>query len=592
MKRTSASARLAERTDRLIGWWRLPKPLGLAVLIGLRTQLRSLNLHDSGRAPGDVLPGAGAAAAPLDVRTVDGSGNDIADPSMGAVGRRFGRNVPLASTYPEPDDALLEPNPREISNKLLARDEFQPAWSLNLLAAAWIQFEVHDWLSHATTDSDPFRIPTSPEDRWPNPMLIHRTEPDPTPSPTGPPTYVTDDTFWWDASQIYGVTKEFADAIRTKQGGRLQLDELGLPEQATDLLLDPKGNAGNSWVGLAVLHSLFMREHNAICGRLERNYPWLTDQQLYDIARLVNSALMTKIHTIEWTPAIIGHPTTIMGMRANWFGLLGERFARRFGRLSSSEALFGIPGSATDHHDVPYSLTEEFVAVYRMHPLMPDSIVFRAADDNRKLAEHELPQLTVENIRARLDEIPMVDVLYTLGRHHPGSLSLHNFPNHLRELRRADGTVDLAAIDVLRIRERGVPRYNEFRRQLRLKPAKDFEDITDNEKWAEELRQVYGHVERVDLMVGMFAERKPPGFGFSDTAFRIFILMAVRRIKSDRFLTRDYRPEVYTHAGMRWIRDNSMRSVLLRHFPELEDALRGVANPFAPWTATAGVPMR
>jgi len=28
--------------------------------------------------------------------------------------------------------------------------------------------------------------------------------------------------------------------------------------------------------------------------------------------------------------------------------------------------------------------------------------------------------------------------------------------------------------------------------------------------------------------------------GFSDTAFRVFILMASRRLKSDRFFTRDY----------------------------------------------------
>src|SRR5207247_11152232 len=30
---------------------------------------------------------------------------------------------------------------------------------------------------------------------------------------------------------------------------------------------------------------------------------------------------------------------------------------------------------------------------------------------------------------------------------------------------------------------------------------------------------------------------------------------------------------------------NTMRTVLLRHFPELAPALRGVANPFAPWTS-------
>jgi hypothetical protein len=29
-----------------------------------------------------------------------------------------------------------------------------------------------------------------------------------------------------------------------------------------------------------------------------------------------------------------------------------------------------------------------------------------------------------------------------------------------------------------------------------------------------------------------------------------------------------------------------MRSVLLRHFPQLEPSLKGVKNPFAPWART------
>ena len=89
-------------------------------------------------------------------------------------------------------------------------------------------------------------------------------------------------------------------------------------------------------------------------------------------------------------------------------------------------------------------------------------------------------------------------------------------------------------------------------------------------------------------MIGLLAERKPPGFGFSDTAFRVFILMASRRLESDRFFTRDFRPEIYTEAGMAWVKANTMRTVLLRHFPSLEPALRGVANPFAPWQAAQG----
>ena len=59
--------------------------------------------------------------------------------------------------------------------------------------------------------------------------------------------------------------------------------------------------------------------------------------------------------------------------------------------------------------------------------------------------------------------------------------------------------------------------------------------------------------------------------------------MASRRLKSDRFFTRDYRPEVYSPAGFEWVKRTTMKDVLLRHYPELEPALRGVTNAFAPW---------
>ena len=178
----------------------------------------------------------------------------------------------------------------------------------------------------------------------------------------------------------------------------------------------------------------------------------------------------------------------------------------------------------------------------------------------------------------------MEDLFYSFGISHPGAIALHNYPRFLQTFNRPDGTtIDLAATDVLRTRERGVPRYNQFRRLFHLNPVESFEELTGDPETAEELRAVYGDVERVDHMVGMYAEPKPKGFGFSDTAFRVFILMASRRLKSDRFFTRDYRPEVYTQTGLDWIEGNSMRSVLLRHFPDLEPALQGVENPFAPW---------
>jgi hypothetical protein len=415
-------------------------------------------------------------------------------------------------------------------------------------------------------------------------MRIERTRNDPHPDANGgAPTWVTTDSHWWDGSQIYGSDPQFAAAIREGRGGRLRLDPDGQLPRDLDDKVDIKGVAGSFWLGLALLHTLFTREHNAIADALAREHPDWDDDRLFDTARLVTAALMAKIHTVEWTPAIIAHPTTKYAMRANWYGILGKRLGKR----SSNEVLGGIPGSSTDHHGVPYSLTEEFVAVYRMHPLLPDDFTFRSLSTGEVLQENTFRELGIRDVRARIEEVGMVDAFYSFGIAHPGAITLHNYPRFLQELHKPDGTiVDLAATDILRVRERGVPRYNDFRRLFHLKPAETFDELTDNPEWARELERVYGDVERVDLMVGMYAEPLPKGFGFSDTAFRVFILMASRRLKSDRFFTSAYNAETYTQTGLDWIDRTSMSDVLLRHYPELAPALDGVENAFAPWKQT------
>jgi hypothetical protein len=585
---------LTDRLDRRFHWSRLPGPLGVLTLIGVRNRLRQRNLYDTGLPDADPGLLAGAAdPARHGGRTVDGTLNDLERPLMGSVGTRFGRNVPLAESFVEPEDGLLDPSPRTISRELMTRERFRPATTLNALAAAWIQFEVHDWFSHGKNEEEnPWRLELEADDDWPErPMAIPRTRRDPTSDedPSTPDTFVTADSHWWDGSQIYGSDEGFAQAVRSGEGGKLRIDADGLPPRELEELADLTGVAGNLWVGLALLHTLFMLEHNAICERLSADFPSWSDDRLFEKARLVNAALMAKIHTTEWTPAIIAHPTTRYAMRATWSGVLGERLRRRLGHVGSGEILSGIPGSKTDHHGVPYSLTEEFVAVYRMHPLLPDHFAFHSATDDTLIEERPFPELGAIHVRRRLQELGVANCLYSLGIAHPGAIALHNYPRFLQHLERPDGTIlDLAATDVLRIRERGVPRYNRFRRLFRLKPAETFEELTGEAADAALIRDLYGgDLERVDLMVGLYAEPTPKGFGFSDTAFRVFILMASRRIKSDRFLTRDFTPEAYTPAGLDWVHESTMRDVLLRHYPSLEPALRGVENAFAPWSRVA-----
>ncbi|GGL67095.1 putative peroxidase [Streptomyces fumigatiscleroticus] len=585
----------AEFLDRRIGWDRLPVPLGLATVFGLRVKLRRENLHDTNAVPAVNVPEPSPRTgdAHLVNRTADGSYNDLDSPRMGMAGTRFGRNIPLNKVPPvTPADVLADPNPRVVSRELLTRTELIPATTVNSLVAAWLQFMVRDWFSHGTSPKDrPWTVPLLDDDPWPErPMQIMRTADDPTRDPHAPvgtpDTRVNVTSHWWDASQIYGSSDEEQRAMRTGEHGKLHLwDDERMPFPSAPER-DPSRVPG-FWLGLALMQSLFTKEHNAICDHLHAQYPGWGDEELFQRARLVNSALLAKIHTVEWTPAVISHPTTVTALRTNWWGLAGERVHDLFGRISDSEVVSGIPGSETDHYGVPYALTEEFVAVYRMHPLIRDDWHLRAAADDATLREARFREIAGPEALKVLEQIPAADLLYSFGTLHPGLVTMHNYPKFLQEYERPDGHLqDLGATDILRSRELGIPRYNEFRRLLRLKPAASFNELTgnDNAEWAKQIERVYrGDIEKVDLNVGLFAEKLPKGFAFSDTAFRIFILMASRRLNSDRFFTKYYTPEVYSKAGMRWIDDNSMVTVLLRHHPELRTALSGVPNAFWPW---------
>ena len=570
-------------------WHERPPALAVRELIAFRNDLRTHNLHDTEDGPltGGLPPVAADAPQRL-YRTTDGTYNDLKLPKMGAVDTRFGRNFPIKDTRPDAAN-LMNPNPRVVSKELMTRAEFQPATILNLLAASWIQFQVHDWMSHGKVDPahGTIEVPLEAGDDWPErPMRVPRTEPDPEPSPDASrrPTFRNHVTHWWDGSQIYGSRKTIAAKVRAWQDGKLKVTENGILPFDDVTGVDLTAITDNWWIGLSMLHTLFTLEHNAIAAELKRNNAGWDDERLFQTARLINAALMAKIHTVEWTPGILPNPTTQVAMRVNWRGLAGEGLQKIITKLDDSELLGGIVGSKADHHAAPYALTEEFVAVYRMHPLIPDEYDFHSVKDGSKIAHHAFPEVAGKNARKLAETVRMQDLFYSFGLMYPGAIRLRNFPKHLQALRKDDGTMfDLAAVDILRDRERGVPRYNRFREMLRLPRVNTFEEMTDNADWAQRLKAVYGDVDKVDLMAGLYAEPLPKGFGFSETAFRIFILMASRRLKSDRFFTDDYTKEIYTQWGLDYIEKNGMRSVLLRHYPDLAPAMVGVENPFAPW---------
>src|SRR5690606_6765980 len=173
------------------------------------------------------------------------------------------------------------------------------------------------------------------------------------------------------------------------------------------------------------------------------------------------------------------------------------------------------------------------------------------------------------------------NIAYSAGTTHAAQLTLNNFPLSLIELSLPGfPVIDLAMIDVLRDREDGVPRFNEFRRQWGMPQFTSWTDFTDDPAQIDRLRQVYQHdgcseqeaVDRVDLLVGTLGSgKRPSGYGFGEELFTLFILNASRRLEADPFYTILYDADHYTAAGIGWRGQTIFRDVVLRHSPRLAE---------------------
>ena len=640
-------------------------------------------------------------------------------PAVGALGARFARNVPLEYAIPESDPEKEDwdpgdPDPRLISRELLHRKDgnFIPAKQVNLLAAAWIQFQVHDWFGHEEHEGRDKEVKFQNDKGLPK-LNVFRTRvdrgddgkdkakgkgkakvgggTDHRPHPEVP-AFINTQTHWWDGSQIYG-SENPAPREGPKKSPKAEL-KLVANEETGDFLLplneDSQGKVhprkpeitglnDNWWLGLSLLHSLFAREHNAICHALRTREPRFQgegkEDAIYECARLVNTALIAKIHTTEWTPAMLKDRPIQIALLADWWGIgdrdllqttdqlfkhlskigvssveaafkelmapTDERTEALRGELDQKLTPYGIdeflqgladilrgyaprrrtktdmePFDEAHYRNNPvYAMTEEFTAIYRMHSLAPDEIEILAIGERPAPGEnlHErIPFLDCAGKGARdlVEEHGLARLFYSFGNTHPGALVLDISPANLPKFTTdtaSNKELDLAAVDILRDRERGVPRYTRFRKLLRGDTIVTFEDLTGasepgleqgellrRRKLADRLREVYKKdnetdkeaVDRVDLQVGLLAEPLRKGFAFSETTFYVFTLMAPLRLRSDRFYTSDYGEELYTRTGLDWINENTMKTVLARHFEgELAGTLMEIRNVFEPWSA-------
>ena len=537
------------------------------------------------------------------------------DPAEGATGTRFQWQgvTPMSEIRRNRADDDRLPSVREVSRAFLHCEGTRiKAPFLNPLTIWWIQFQLHGWLNHRQlplSATDCYTVPLAADDPFRarygiDVLKFRKTQPDLT-NGTSIEVYQNEVCAWWDGSQIYGSDQHTQDLLRTDPrrphaflpDGKMYLEDGLLPLDAGGRELS--GFTRNWGVGLSVLHTLFVREHNYISDVLRTTHSdWSTDQ-LFHTARLVNAAVMAKIHTVEWTPAVLPTRVIAIGMNTNWSGLIDAMIRKFKDRKAihlfdlTNPVLGGLVGGRRSHHGVPHDFTEQFTEVYRLHPGVSDFLEYRPVGHGEAIDQIPIDQLREQGGRALITKVGLANVINSLGNGYMPALVNNNMPAFMTDMS-AEGlpVTDLGAADILRARERGVPPYNEFRRQLGMAGIASFEELRCDEKTLAKLKRVYGEgrdgVEKMDLAVGMLCDRDLPLAGFDNVRFAIFLQIASRRLEADPFYCEKFNARYYTQEGIDHIDRVNLKDLLLRHCPELADSgLPRVNNAFEPWNTTA-----
>ncbi|XVF58126.1 hypothetical protein PTKIN_Ptkin07bG0037800 [Pterospermum kingtungense] len=187
-----------------------------------------------------------------------------------------------------------------------------------MIAASLIQFIIHDWIDHLEDTNQQIELiaPQAIASKCPLASFkFYQTKEFPTgfyEIKTGTKNIRTP---WWDGSVIYGSNVERLQKVRTFIYGKSKISEDGL------LLHDENGipisgDIRNNWACVSTLQALFVKEHNAVCDALKKEYPELVDEELYRYARLATSAVIAKIHAIDWTVELLKTNIMLAGMLA------------------------------------------------------------------------------------------------------------------------------------------------------------------------------------------------------------------------------------------------------------------------------------
>lgn len=495
-----------------------------------------------------------------EIRTYDGSNNNVDNPTWGATFEHLQRlgNADYADGISELAGEN-RPSARAVSNGVA--DQVEGTSILNSVNGTdfvwqWGQFMDHDLdLTDGAEESADILVPEGdaffdPNSTGTQVITFNRALFD---AATGtdisnPREQENEITSWIDGSMIYGSSAERNAALRetgtpfmkTSAGNLLPFNEDSLTN-ANGFITDPTALflAGdiraNEQLGLTVMHTLFVREHNRIAQNLLDDDPDAEPDILYEQARRLVIAKIQVITYQEWLPVLLG-PDAIpvySGYDDDVNPTIFNEFsvaAFRLGHSMLNEQLLRLDATGAEiaggHLDLKSSFFTGPTVLVSEDDLDPILRGFATQ------LHQEIDPLVVDDIRN-----------FLFGQ--PGS-----------------GGFDLASLNIQRGRDHGVPGYNDMREAMGLTRVTQFGQITSDNDLAEALFDTYGDVNEIDLWVGGLAEDNVSGSQLGELFQAIMVQQFTALRDGDRFwweedLTSSERDRVRDTTLAEIIRDNT-----------------------------------
>ncbi len=443
-------------------------------------------------------------------RSFGGEGNNIDNITWGASHSQL-----IRVTTPAYEDGISSPaspnrlNPREISNLLFdQQDQLNDKLSLSDFVWVFGQFIDHD-ISHVEN----FEASTNPDEAY---NII---------PPLGDPVFSSGDIIpmmrslategtgtgpnnvrehdnaisaFIDGSAIYGSTKERADWLRTFQDGKLKTSqgdnlpwntttgEFNAPAASNVPFMESSGLLSKFYVAgdvranenplLLAMHTIFVREHNKVCDELIADSPALQDEEIYQLARKIVGGKLQAIVYNEWLPA--------MNIK--------------------------IPSYNGYSSQVNPGVTNVFsAAAFRMGHTLINSNIIRMRNNGDLISKGNIALKDAFFNPLAIDLAggiePYIKGMGTQIQQDFDCKIVGDVRNFLFGAP-GQGGLDLAAININRGRERGLPDYNTVRENFGLPNLDNFTELCDDPEVAVLLEEIYQDIDDVDPWVGMLAE--------------------------------------------------------------------------------------